>query len=372
MRSFTGNRTVKKITLAIVLTTLPSVTLGSSVSAMQPGTQCLKSGSTKSANGFKFFCIKKNGKLVWSNGVLDPRVTKYLKSPEANETFNPVRAKIAFLVSKSEIPKRVVTPIIEWVATPEVSNERINSLITQHQELSDAYPDLYTWKGAALGLISSDPTKIRLRLESEGCTSGYIESVKVLEADPKRQGAGTSFCKGRFVAFFLDRNMSTTKWRYILGSEFGGAIQENSYKSSPNYLNGDKNWYGSTPNWYAEGSQTILSAIAEARAKQRWDFTLKDDDAFRGDWCISDTIEKYRCGGLIGAAAVELAVALYGWDAPLKLFKDLDSNISEAENFEKSFGDSLKLFSEWSSAYLIFQHSNKKLPRELINRLYQS
>ena len=372
MRCLIGNRSVKKIALSLIMAMFFSIFSGSSVSAVQPGTQCPKSGNSKSSNGFKFFCIKKNGKLIWANGVLDPRVSKYLKNLEANETFNPVRAKIAFLLSKSEIPKKVIPPRVEWVATPEVSDDRLNSLINQHQELSDSYPNLYSWNGMALGFVSSDPTKIRLRLESEGCTSGYIDSVKVLEADPSRQGAGTSYCKGRFVAYFLDRNMSNAKWRYILGSEFGGAIQENSYLSSPNYLSGNTNWYGSTPNWYAEGSQTILSAIAQAKAKQRWDFTQKDDEAFRGDWCISDTIEKYRCANLIGTVALELAVALYGWDAPLKLFKNLDSNVPEAQYFEKTFGDSFKLFGEWSSAYLNFQHSNKKLPKELMNRLYQN
>ena len=112
-----------------------------------------------------------------------------------------------------------------------------------------------------------------------------------------------------------------------------------------------------------------MSVIAEAVETRKWSFDLKLDGGMQGDWCMSDTLEVSRCSGVIGIAALELATALYGWDAPLTLFKFLEPDMSQTLLFESGFPDSFAQFNDWSVAYLQYLRYGKKLPISLINRL---
>ncbi len=76
----------RKGRLAIVITLL--LTLAAPVQAATPkaGTKCTKAGSTATASGKKFTCIKSGTKLVWNKGV----VVKAAVKPQAPATVPPI------------------------------------------------------------------------------------------------------------------------------------------------------------------------------------------------------------------------------------------------------------------------------------------
>jgi hypothetical protein len=357
-------------------------------STIKAGSKCTKVNQIVKRGTTEFFCTQKK---LWVKRkvVTSPKVTK---TPTPAPTFSPAPTPVATLTpapSKTEQaafgnpivarinsrllvlpkPSNLQAPDVDWIFPTDSNSTRVNILKLQHQRLSNQYPEFYRWGGKAIAVIDSNPTRIVEKLESANCSQGYIQSVKRLEADPTLSGAGTSFCNGQLFAYFLDRNMSDQKWNFVVGSEFGGIIQMNmaqahKFKNFPN-----TDWYSATPNWYAEGSQTLISVISEAAETRKWSFDLKLEEGMQGDWCMNDTLEVNRCSGVIGIAAMELAVALYGWDAPLTLFKFLEPNISQSLLFESGFPDSFAKFNEWSVAYLRYLRYGTELPADLINRL---
>lgn len=361
-------RIIKILIVAVIATSLSTI---SASAAPKAGAKCKTKNMFFTSSKESLKCLPKNGGLSWQKTPIksSKSETKKTEQTPVQENLNPVREKIE-LTAKSLAPSQKTNPPpVEWVATTEISPERVQSLREQHQRLSDAYPTLYVWSEKALAFISSDPTVIRIRMESEGCSGGYLDSIRYLEANPLAQGAGTTYCRGRFTAYFLDRNIKISHWNNILGSEFGGAIQENSTKLGGFKSSGNVNWYSLTPKWYSEGSQTILSVIAEVKATGKWNLDFNEQNGFVGDWCMSDTLYENRCPNLIGIVALELAVALYGWDAPTHLFKYLDTSKSQDIYFQEAFGDSLETFNKWSVSYLQYLKNRKPLPGDLVERL---
>ena len=358
--------------ILVLVAVFASSSLTPSSAAPKAGAKCKTKNMLFTSSKESLKCLSKNGNLSWrkvstKTSKIEPR--KPEETP-GEENINHVRAKIEQVANTATAPEKTTPPPVEWVVTDEISPQRLPSLKEQHQRLSDAYPTLYKWTDSALGFISTDPTVIRTRMESEGCSGGFMDSIKNLEANPLQQGAGTTYCRGRFTAYFLDRNVKESHWNNILGSEFGGMIQENATKLGSFKPSGNLNWYSVTPKWYSEGSQTILSVIAEVKATGKWNLNYNEQNGFAGtDWCMADTLYQNRCPNLIGVVALELAVALYGWDAPTRLFQYLDANKSQDVYFQEAFSDPLDTFNKWAVSYLQFLKNKKPLPADLIERL---
>jgi len=220
----------------------------------------------------------------------------------------------------------------------------------------------------ALGLVSSDPTWIRSKLEAAGCQGGVIDLVRRLETDKNQIAAGTSTCKGVLTAFFLDRGFTDVLWSNVLGSEYGGVIQENSYKKSPAFKSGDTNWYSNAANWYAEGSQTMLSVIAAAKISRNWSHQGRALERI-SPYCSDDTLSNSKCGNVIGEAAVELLIALYGWDAATRWFENIDLTKKQETTFEETFKEPLEKFQSWADSYFRYLAKGEPLSVSLLTRL---
>ena len=340
----------------------------SSAATIKVGDKCTKVNQTRKVGTKVFIC---SNKKVWlQQKVLPaPKVTATPAATNQAEISNPVIARIKSLLIGLPVPKTATAPNVDWIYPADSNLNRIQILRQQHQLLSNYYQDLYRWNGIAVGIIDTNPSSIIEKLVAAKCSEGYIQSVRRLEADPSLMGAGTSYCGGQLFAYFLDRNMSDHRWNNILGSEFGGIIQDSvarshKFKDFPN-----SSPYSAAPNWYAEGGQNLLPVIAEGAATKVWNFDLRLHEGMRGDWCMNDTLEVNRCSDVIGTAAVELAVALYGMDAPLILFKYLEPDINQKSLFESGFPDSFAQFNEWSVAYLKYLRYGTTLPTSLLSRL---
>jgi hypothetical protein len=157
-------------------------------------------------------------------------------------------------------------------------------------------------------------------------------------------------------------------WSNVLGSEYGGVIQENSYKKSPAFKSGDTNWYSNATNWYAEGSQTMLSVIAAAKISRNWSHQGRALERI-SPYCSDDTLSNSKCGNVIGEAAVELLIALYGWDAATRWFENIDLTKKQETTFEETFKDPFEKFQSWADSYYRYLAKGETLPASLLTRL---
>lgn len=371
--------------MSIVLTSVMPPAVG----VVKAGSKCSKKNQAVLIGTNKFVCSSKNKKLVWKRVATKPIATPIntplpqatilppvsaTMQPETRPTpnpsipTNPILSKIISILKQLSLPAKTVAPTIEWVVYEMRNQERVESLKAQHQRLSDAFPTLYSWQQPALALVSENPTWLRTKLEEAGCDKNIIQNLRELEGSKDRGGAGTTVCKGRYTAYFLDRNLQDSNWLNIMASEFGGVIQENSYKKSPAYKSGNFDWYSNSPAWYAEGSQSILSVIAMAQTTRSWSHKGRSIDRI-SPYCKDDNLILFKCSTSTGELSLELAIALYGWEAPLKYFENISLPKNEAKIFETTFSDSFEKFHEWSLSYLKYLSEGTELPTDLVVRL---
>ena len=340
-----------------------------SAAAVKVGNKCSKVGIIAKSKPTNLICVKSGKVNRWAKVKQTPTPTPTPPpSPSSTVKANPVVTKIRAMIPNLKSPMETVAPPVEWIVTPEIDPDKVQSLKDQHQLLSNSYSDLYQWTKPALALISNDATWVRTQLEAAGCSPNIIDVIKIYETDVIRPAAGTTYCRERLTAFFLVRNTTDQKWSTIMGSEFGGVIQENSSKKSPLYRDGGRSWYSSTPRWYSEGSQLIILVIGKTQQTRQWN---QESLAYQniGLYCADDDLLELKCDFILGMAAAELAVALYGWDAPLRLFGNLDSKLTQQEIFQNAFGDPFELFRNWSRAYLQYLAKGEPLPIDLLTRL---
>ena len=364
----------------ILIFSLSFLTSLEASAAQKIGGKCLKKNQIVKTDKTKLICLTVKKSLIWQKysepkskaPVFSPPPSSPPATPASPQSpiklQNPVVKKINSMIGSLPTPIETTPPSVEWMATPEIKPQRLDSIKLQHQRLSASFPSLYLWDKPAQAFISSDASWVRSKMDEAGCQSGVLDVVRRLEIDKNQNGAGTSTCRGILTAYFLDRNMSDAMWSNILGSEFGGAIQENSYKKSPAFKSGDSNWYTNSANWYAEGSQTILSVIATAKVSKTWSHTGRSLERI-SPYCSDDVLNNPKCVNVIAEAAVELLVALYGWDAAIRWFENIDVTKKHETTFKETFNDPFELFQGWADSYFRFLAKGEPLPAQLLTRL---
>ena len=379
---FLGNRRKSFSFVCVLVFSLSLPTNLEAAVSPKIGGKCLKKNQTVTVGKTKLICLVVKKSLIWQKSSESPSKSPVVTPFPQNQSGtpapvppqsptkiqNPVIKKINSMLDSLPIANKTTPPLVDWITTPDVNQNKLESLKLQHQRLSDSFQSLYFWDKPALALVSPDPTWLRIKMEEAGCQGGVLDSLRRYEADKNLIGAGTSVCRGILTAFFLDRNFPEVLWSNVLGSEFGGAIQQNSYKKSPAFKSGDPNWYSNTMNWYAEGSQTILSVIATARSSRSWSHQGRVLERIN-PYCSDDLLNNSKCGNVIAEAAVELLIALYGWDSATRWFENIDLTKKQETTFEETFKDPLEKFQGWADSYYRYLAKGEPLPTELLKRL---
>jgi hypothetical protein len=372
-----GKKNLSIVVILILALSLP-VSLEAAITP-KIGGKCIKKNQTVLVAKTKLICLVVKKSLIWQKYSQTPSKTPVVPTASPTPTpiptvtpgkaENPVVKKINIMLGSLSLPSKTTPPEVIWLTSPDLNQTRLESLKFQHQRISDSFPSLYFWDKPALAIVSPDIAWIKVKMEEAGCQGGVMDMVRRLEAEKNLVGAGTSVCRGVLTAYFLDRGFTDVLWSNVLGSEFGGAIQENSYKKSPAYKSGDPNWYSNATNWYAEGSQTILSVIASARVSRSWSHQGRNL-ARISPYCSDDTLTVNKCGSyFIGEAAVELLIALYGWDSVTRWFENIDLTKKQEITFEETFKDPLEKFQGWADTYYRYIVKGEPLPASLLTRL---
>ena len=391
---------------------LPSANAAPSV-APKPGASCAKVNAVVKVQKITLRCELRRGKKIWVK-VTDTQgkkpVTKVpapkpsstptpagtpndgpsgsptpLPTPERSTPaeptknpvqveLNPVRATIGKRIQDLKVPDRTQAPAIQWSVGEGVPDQALESMRRHHQELADTYPDSYKWPGTAKAIISTDVQWIKDQLLPLNCPANYLQFVETLLQRRNGPGAGTSYCSGQYVGFFWYNGFSDRHWELIMGQEFGSRIQENATREGTSEPTGQTYPGTEIPEWYLQGGQDILSMIAAAATSRNWPDLSTVRLLEGGDYCRGRTLEFEDCIYVTGPVAVELAVALYGWDAPTRLMSanratSAAVKVPFAEGFRRAFGDSYDVFARYASAYLRYLESGVELPADLLQRL---
>ena len=371
----TRARILLAFVLSILLITAPSF------AAVKAGAKCTKAGSTATASGKKFTCIKSGTKLVWNKGV----TVKAAPKPNLNPVFKPV--------DPTPTPVATSTPTPTQTPTPTPANFEPWSTNIDAKMLSDqAQRNFLSWVQTRTGsitnhlqLIEDNPHKNRISilkksddLGAQLFSSFFPQGSKTIIgateawtiAELTKSGWPVRNCNEAYmfgVALCLDGN---SRQGYVINRESaynpsnpgndGGAllaheyfhlVQANLSKTRPGEAERNKSTNASSVNafpiWFIEGSAEFVgySVGALAQNASYWEgrprmLSYSPPDESINKNAISDYEIRICCGNNaptypyhIGQIATEFIVASIGFQKMLDIMIDYGTT----RNFEKSF-----------------------------------
>jgi hypothetical protein len=297
-------------------------------------------------------------------------------------TEDPVIKKIATRIT--EIPMRnskAKIDSITWVLSPKVPASYKSALVSQNQSLANGFPNLFKWKGTALVLIGDPftwtPPEGTL---SKNCYRIYSQITSMWEKLPNldhRVLAGTSYCDDHIIVIVRPDPSNPVPDSDLMAQEFGGEIQENARYLNPAIANLDHGQL-TIPNWFLQGSQ---SAIAyQVFIGERRTLSGAPSKAFVTPECQTVQLQKLEkltngvpsnCVYTKGFAAVQLMIALYGWEATTKWFSGYTDGSDYQGAFKRAYGDSLTSFNKLADSYWKSLVNKKYVAKDVLARLKQ-
>jgi hypothetical protein len=295
---------------------------------------------------------------------------------------NPVFNRINSRIKDLPVPtKSTSLPSIEWILQDASVESFHKGLLEQHSQLSAQYPALYKWDGVGLGVIGDfiqwTPSSPLITGQCSRFITQVTEMWRALPFLEKRLLAGTTECESKVLAAFRPNPSNPIPDGDLMAQEFGGEIQINSQRANPATAQLGRGALN-IPNWYLQGGQTGLAFVAHVAAKRSIDGA--SSKAFVNDECRNVSLESMNvkagansipssCVYSKGYAALQLMIALYGWDAPTAWFAGFTNSEDFESAFKKAYGDSLSDFNKLADSYWAFLDNPRNVSPELMARL---
>ena len=356
------------------------------VAAVKSGDACKKAGSTATANGKKFTCIKSGKKLVWNKGEVIPKPqpttspspTVYVSpSPSTTTTPAPIVEKaptgFADLVENYRGIPEVVwkeaqllsergsvkttfsieygpnTKLQEGLDNPTVYLERASRLwsafsqtnttkvfIFNHQDLVWAQQ-----KNLALGGSWFKPEDLAGNCPSASSCGAFGGTYR---------GVGQIFM-GVPIRDYLPFNLGFVRGSY--GHEFSHVIQYSQFASQP-ALNG----YATLPCWFSEGQPQVPGQTLGFTTLN--DYKLSRESWFNqpagplGDYSQDSILKFYSLAGVskdglcapsirqriydLGFMTVEALASVKGIESTMQVVVGVSQGLTFNQSFEKVYG----------------------------------
>jgi hypothetical protein len=149
-----------------------------SFAAIKSGDSCTKVGKTTTQSGYKYFCIKKNGKLVWGNPVKD---TKPTPTPSPTLAYTPAQwQQVQFdLLAKLKSLKPETIQKLNFIYSPK-------SKAAVADKLKDSYQEPIT----LLSSLYVSPTPVTFLVMNETERDWWISQVKALGSNQEESWWG--------------------------------------------------------------------------------------------------------------------------------------------------------------------------------------
>jgi hypothetical protein len=366
------------------------------IAAVKAGDVCKKAGSTATANGKKFTCVKSGKKFVWNKGVAisapkptptpvatptpspSPTPTVYVPpSPIATPTPAPIvekaptgfadlvenyrgipevvwkeaqkLAEIGTLKSSFTIEIGPNTKIQQGLDDPRVYLEQASRLWSKFDQAQSTRVFIYNFqdlawaqlKNMALGGSWFRPEDLAANCSSPSSCGAFGGSYR---------GVGQIFL-GVPIRDYLPFNLGHVRGTYV--HEFSHVVQYSQFASQP-ALNG----YSTLPCWFSEGQPQVpgqalgfTNLVDYKKSREGW---INQPAGTLGDYSPDSILKFYSLAGISGAGlcspsirqriydlgymTVEALASIKGVESTMQVVAGVSQGLSFNQSFEKVYG----------------------------------
>ena len=348
---------VSKSRIAVVVVLLLALTTPLQAATPKAGTKCTKAGSTATAGGKKFTCVKSGTKLVWNKGVA-------IAKPAPVATPTPTPTQINFVPWGTDVDSKTLSDIAQrnfqqWVKErsgqpknhiQQIQENKSKNRIDILKKSDDLGAQLFSsyLKQGSVTIIGANEAWTLEQLAKSGwsvskCSDQYMPGVDLCLEGMKFQGYVVTSDSS------YDARNPGRDGAALLAHEYFHLVQANLVGSRSMYLtkNGDPQLAHAVPAWFAEGTAEFVgySVGALSQNASYWDGrSAALSYAPPGESTNRNSIADYEirtcCGNgtptysyNIGHVATEYIVASIGFQKMLDIFVDF----GKSNDFEKSF-----------------------------------
>ena len=380
----------RHVLILIILGSLITPQIG--FAAVKTGDLCKKAGSTATANGKKFTCIKSGKKLIWNKGVAvakpkptitpvatptpvvsptpSPTPTVYVpptpiveKAPtgfaDLVENYRGIPevvwneaqklAEIGTLKSSFTIEIGPNTKIQQGLDDPRVYLEQASRLWSKFNQAESTRVFIYNFqdlawaqqKNLALGGSWFKPEDLAANCSSPSSCGAFGGSYR---------GVGQIFL-GVPIRDYFPFNLGFVRGTYV--HEFSHVVQYSQFASQP-ALNG----YATLPCWFSEGQPQVPGQALGFTTLS--DYKLSRDSSFSqpagalGDYSTDSILKFYSLAGISGAGlcspsirqriydvgymTVEALASIKGIESTMQVVVGVSQGLTFNQSFEKVYG----------------------------------
>lgn len=359
---------------------LSGVTTGIAQAAPRPSGKCEQIGDKKKFKNQIFICTKRGKKLVWAKNA--PRPSNPTVAPESVVgSVDPVTAKLERMMVDLPMPNRnAPIPPMRFVLENPSDQEFLPRLEKQFQYLAQAFPE-FTWNKTGITFIPRSQAWLTTAMREEGCADPVIQRVTSnYPSNAAVWGQGIDDCNPKFgAAAVIGLNIGIGQhpgymWDMIVSQEFM-QIQSRRFASTPLSINSPNPigwWNVDMPSWMREGSQPAINSIAVAKQTRTWEMIRIFPFFMCGTGILRDYAPfatAWDCHYTLGGEAVELMVALYGWDAPAAWFSNYGNQRDPYVAFKNAYGDDYDTFERYATEFFQWRANEVPISQELLSRL---
>ena len=347
--------------------------------APRPGAKCTQVGKVVKAKNTTLVCVQRGKKKVWRK----QRASTPAAQPAVVYSSDPVTAKIQRRMADLPMPDRnaAVGPMRYIIENP--ADERwVPRLNEQFTVLAQAYPE-FTWSKQGITIMPRTEGWLVETMRSLGCGEQAISRTRVgfYEGSPI-WGKGATDCNDALGPVAIISNLLPVDqapysvWDYMVAAEFTEVIRENRFAMSPQPMNGPvpMRYYNvGMPSWMREGVEPIFYAVAQAKQSRVWSYEHPDPRKTCGTEILRDysafMTDPNGCHYVLGYAANELMLALYGWDAPLLWWSSFGTQQDPYVAFKNAYGDDYETFERYTREFVRWRAYQEPMSAELLARL---
>ena len=388
----------KWTTFSIATILLVSLAMPLNAAAPKAGTKCTKAGSTATAGGKKFTCIKSGTKLVWNKGVAIPKPTPVVTpTPTPTPTTEPSPTP-----SVTPAPTPTPTPTLKDLTFSNIAENidaiafnvysKYQALMSTNYQGSIKVNTIIGPNTVPVNKNSAAAYQIASKIFQNFKQPDEVFAIYYTFADKEWAKNEVAIRAGKDTANFQfgyscpnglrcwDASSSITQdWKAIAhfgasdpggaihGAELTGEIQIHEFTHSMSFyqlkpIRG--NYYNLTPDWFGEGHASFTGKLGASTSYEN--YTALRNEAIRRNAPFSD-IKNYRPENILrfyesfskapevsniqrfylytlGWSTIEALAAIGGIDSPMNLFVETSKGLTFKQAFKKTYGI------EWEAA----------------------
>lgn len=358
----------------------------SAQAAPKAGGPCPKAGQTVKVKKQVLTCTKRGKKLIWvkkrnvgpsQSAPTDP------STPPIQYSSDPVTAKLQRQMSELPPPNTAaqVSPMRFILEEPgdEPWRAQLEPWFTY---LAQAYPD-FSWQKQGFTIMPRTEAWLVQTMRDLGCGEQSIARTRRGFDEPSPVwGKGATDCNPNLgpVAVISIRlpvgNSPGLGWTSYVADEFSEVIRANRFAMNPLPMNGPvpMTYFDvGMPSWIREGVERAFHSVAQAKQTRIWIFETYDPRKTCGTEILRDyagfATDPNGCHYVLGRAATELMLALYGWDSPQLWFSSFGSQQDPYVAFRNAYGDDYSTFEEYVRQFVRWRAYGEPMSAELLARL---